>query len=151
MHLTDHDLRQLDRDALSRLREDAARGLLERVVDDLKEARDRLRQDSRNSSRPPSSDSVYGTSRDGSTEEDTLPDDPAPAEATAGGEADKASEAGGGIATPADHARKDQADSDEPARRRRGHQPGAPGFGRTQKLAVDVSCCLLYTSPSPRD
>lgn len=142
MHLTDHDLRQLDRDALSRLREDAARGLLERVVDDLKEARDRLRQDSRNSSRPPSSDSVYGTSRDGSTEDDTLPDDPAPAEATASGQADETTTAGGGIATPADHARKDPADSDrdEPARRHRGHQPGAPGFGRTQKLAVDVTC-----------
>jgi hypothetical protein len=52
MHLTDHDLRQLDRDALSRLGEEAVRRLAERLLADLKDARDRLNQDSRNSSRP---------------------------------------------------------------------------------------------------
>ena len=48
MHLTDHDLRQLDRDALSRLEDEALRRLAERLLADLKEARDRLNQDSRN-------------------------------------------------------------------------------------------------------
>mgnify|MGYP001203878251 CR=1 FL=1 len=47
MHLTDHDLRQLDRDALSRLGEEAVRRLAERLLADLKDARDRLNQDSR--------------------------------------------------------------------------------------------------------
>jgi len=138
MHLTDHDLRQLDRDALSRQREDAARRLLERVVDDLKEARDRLRQDSRNSSRPPSSDSVYGASRRESAQEASSPDDAAGSPAS--GEADEATPAVDDSAALGEHTRKDKAESDEPAKRRRGRQPGAPGFGRTQKLAVDVTC-----------
>jgi len=43
MHLTDHDLRQLDRDALSRLGEGALRRLAERLLADLKDARDRLK------------------------------------------------------------------------------------------------------------
>ncbi|MDS4055624.1 DUF6444 domain-containing protein, partial [Accumulibacter sp.] len=55
LYLPDHDLRQLDRDALSRLEEKAVRPLAERPLADLKEARDRLNQNSRNSSRPPGS------------------------------------------------------------------------------------------------
>ncbi len=46
MYLTDHDLRQLDRDALSRLGEEALRRLAERLLADIEEARDRLNQDS---------------------------------------------------------------------------------------------------------
>ena len=79
MHLTDHDLRQLDRDALSRLEDEALRRLAERLLADLKEARDRLNQDSRNSSCPPGSDSVYRQPRAGSERDpptDTTPDEP---------------------------------------------------------------------------
>jgi len=65
MHLTDHDLRQLDRDALSRRREEAARRLLERVVEDLKEARDWPHQDSQQSSRPPVSNCPGVMQREG--------------------------------------------------------------------------------------
>jgi hypothetical protein len=59
MYLTDHDLRQPDRDVLSRLGEEAVRRLAEHLLADLKDARDRLNQDSCNCSRPPGSDSVY--------------------------------------------------------------------------------------------
>ena len=69
MHLTDHDLRQLDRDALSRIGEEALRPLAERLVADLKDARDRLNQHSRNTSRPPGSNSVYRQPR-GASERD---------------------------------------------------------------------------------
>jgi hypothetical protein len=54
-HLTDHDLRQMDEAWLQGLAEPVARAVLSRVVEDLKEARDRLNQTSENSSRPPGS------------------------------------------------------------------------------------------------
>lgn len=47
MHLTDHDLRQLDHEAISRLGEESVRRLAERLLADLMEARDRLRQGKR--------------------------------------------------------------------------------------------------------
>ena len=53
MHLTDHSLRQLDAAALDRLGEEALRGLSRKLLEDLKEARERLNQTSQNSSRPP--------------------------------------------------------------------------------------------------
>jgi hypothetical protein len=79
IHLTDHDLRQLDRDALSRIGEEALRPLAERLVADLKDAPDRLNQHSRNSSRPPGSNSVYRQPRGASARDpptDTAPDEP---------------------------------------------------------------------------
>jgi len=90
MHLTDHDLRQLDRDALSRLGEEALRRLAERLLADLKDARDRLNQDSRNSSRPPGSDSVYRQPGAGSDR------DPPTAPVDEAGEMDEARRSRGG-------------------------------------------------------
>ena len=55
MHLSEHSLRQLDRAYLDALDEAALRGLSAKLLDDLKEARDRLNQGPENSSRPPSS------------------------------------------------------------------------------------------------
>lgn len=134
MHLTDHDLRQLDQAALSRLGEGAARRLLERVVEDLKEARDRLRQDSQNSSRPPSSDSFFGRPRSEATADE-------PSEELAGeGDEQAAEEAADGQADEhTDGAGKSGVNRRERAKRHRGRQPGTPGFGRTQRLAVDVT------------
>jgi hypothetical protein len=54
MHLSDHDLRQLDEAALARLEPEQARALLSKVLEDLKAARERLAQNPTNSSRPPS-------------------------------------------------------------------------------------------------
>jgi hypothetical protein len=67
MHLTDHDLRQLDRDALSRLGDEALRRLAERLLADLKDARDRLNQDSRNSSPVGEAEETAEASDDGAT------------------------------------------------------------------------------------
>ncbi|MEF8719357.1 MAG: IS66 family transposase [Candidatus Accumulibacter necessarius] len=134
MHLTDHDLRQLDRDALSRLEDEALRRLAERLLADLKEARDRLNQDSRNSSRPPGSDSVYRQPR-GAAERDPPTDsaygDPPTTMADEHGEAVEASDDGAQVA-------KAPSGTAAPAARRPGRQPGAPGFGRTQKLTVNA-------------
>jgi len=134
MPLTDHDLRQLDRDALSRLEEEALRRLAEHLLADLKEARDRLNQDSRNSSRPPGSDSVYRQPR-GVAERDPPTDSAsgAPPTTTADepGEAVEASDDDAAVA-------KAPSSAAAPAARRPGRQPGAPGFGRTQKLTANA-------------
>ena len=69
-HLTDHDLRQMDEAWLQSLAEPVARAVLSRVVEDLKEARDRLNQNSENSSRPPGSRLAWGDRRLAEAEED---------------------------------------------------------------------------------
>ncbi len=55
MHLSDHDLRQLDEAYLDGLVPEQAHALLGRSLADLKAARERLNQNPSNSSRPPSS------------------------------------------------------------------------------------------------
>ena len=56
MRLSDHDLLQLTEEELLELPEEVLRRLSVKLLYDLKEARERLRQTSRNSSWPPSSD-----------------------------------------------------------------------------------------------
>ena len=64
MHLSDHDLRQLDDARLEQLSEAQARALLGKAVADLKAARERLGQNPSNSSRPPSSRAPWESSSD---------------------------------------------------------------------------------------
>jgi len=64
MQLSDHDLSQLDEDDLLNLPEAVLRRLSVRLLTDLKEARERLNQNSRNSSRPPSSESPWEKERE---------------------------------------------------------------------------------------
>ena len=54
MHLSDHDLKQLDEDYLRGLSAESLRSLSGKLLADLKEAHDRLNQNPSNSSRPPS-------------------------------------------------------------------------------------------------
>jgi hypothetical protein len=68
MRLSDHDLLQLTEEDLLELPEDVLRRLSVKLLYDLKEARERLRQTSRNSSRPPSSDLPWD--KTGSNDED---------------------------------------------------------------------------------
>ncbi len=56
MYLSDSDLKQLNADRLARLTAPQKEALLIRLLEDLKEARERLRTNSQNSSKPPSSD-----------------------------------------------------------------------------------------------
>lgn len=157
MHLTDHDLRQLDHEAISRLGEASLRRLAERLLADLMEARDRLRQDSKNSSCPPSSDSVYGRARGAASEEEDASDE---RPATPSGEDEAPAAPGEGAdrgedgTVPAD---PPDATAPGPVKRSAGRQPGAPGFGRTQKLAVDIAIdhrperCAICDRPFPAE
>lgn len=59
MQLSDNDLRQIDEAYLERLGQDSLRSLSGRLLLDLKEARERLKQNSRNSSLPPSRETPW--------------------------------------------------------------------------------------------
>ena len=119
MHLSEHSLRQLDRAYLDALDEAALRGLSAKLLDDLKEARDRLNQGPENSSRPPSSRAPWDRPGGGRESE---ADAEADADAAEGDRAPALAEAKPAEAKPT---------QTSPARKP-GKQRGAPGIGRTQ-------------------
>ncbi len=71
MRLSDHDLLQLTEEELLELPEEVLRRLSVKLFYDLKEARERLKQTSRNSSRSPNSDLPWDKSD--SNDEDPHP------------------------------------------------------------------------------
>jgi hypothetical protein len=135
MHLSDHDLLQLDDAYLATLTPEQARALLSRVVTDLKAARERLAQSPSNSSRPPSSRAPWEGIEDAG-EEDGGGDGHTP-----GSSAESAGVGEPGAGSSSRQARKDKG-SGKPGRRK-----GAPGHSRTQTLPIDAeqvhapSCC----------
>ena len=118
MHLSQHSLRQLDKAYLDALDEAGLRVLSVKLLEDLKEARDRLNQGPDNSSRPPSSRAPW-EHQSGERESDEDPEndalDPAPAAAEPA--------AANSTAVPPVVAK---------LARKAGKQPGASGIGRTQ-------------------
>lgn len=68
MVLKEHDLLQIDSDYIRQLKDNDPEALADlslKLVDDLKEAWDRMNQDSSNSSRPPGSEAPLGVYIDG--------------------------------------------------------------------------------------
>ena len=131
MQLSDHSLRQIDEAYLERLGDEALRALSAKLLVDLKEARERLNQTSRNSSLPPSREAPW---------EKTRPAD-APTERDENPEASVAAE------MPPETATDDAADEDEPAPavetkpltpKRAGKVKGAPGYGRPAPERLDA-------------
>ncbi|WP_349432456.1 DUF6444 domain-containing protein [Methylomarinum sp. Ch1-1] len=128
MQLSNQDLSQIDEDELLNLPEEELRYLSIKLLNDLKEARERLSQNSRNSSRPPSSEAPWDKAATDNTNDQ---------EQT---EIDKSAETEDTV-TPPSPSKKDQQQSADPNNehqepRKPGKQPGAQGFGRTQKLAI---------------
>lgn len=144
MKLSDFDLRQIDEERINNLSETAVKNLSITLLNDLKEARERLNQNSKNSSMPPSSEAPWDkASKHGdeenddepledsealekamqantrSTENDCLPDD-----INALLDSKTPSVAVTPPKTPKEPSRKP------------GKQPGAQGFGREQKITV---------------
>ena len=138
MHLSDHDLRQLDDAYLAGLTPEQARALLSKALADLKAARERLAQDPANSSRPPSSRAPW-EGVDGAPEADISDGDADVAGSTSG-------EAAGEDAEQPAHGDKSKrgrtGGGGKPGRRQ-----GAPGHSRTQVLPIDAEqmhtpgCC----------
>ncbi|MGH8476046.1 MAG: DUF6444 domain-containing protein, partial [Methylococcales bacterium] len=128
MQLSDHDLSQLDEEELLNLPEEALRRLSIRLLNDLKEARERLNRNSRNSSRPPSSEAPWEIERSTVDSEDAsekAKDTECREESVPGPAKDCIRES---------TAVEDKKADDES--RKAGKQPGAPGFGRQQSLPV---------------
>jgi len=126
MRLTEDDLKQLDEEYLSRLSPEQLLRLSEKLLHDLREARDRLNEGPQNSSRPSGS---Y-----------------APWEQAGFADKQKASEEIDGSAEdqPKETERpevealgaKEKGTAERGSQRKAGKQPGAPGFGRRVEIAV---------------
>jgi transposase len=142
VQLSKHDLSQLDEAALAALSVEALRALSLKLLSDLKLAYERLDQNPRNSSRPPSS--VAPWDRPPKDADDEAADQAPPEErdhaaegASDAGAPEPAEGAEGSTpaAPPADTS--NSTNSDAPPRRRPGQQPKAPGHGRLQQLPID--------------
>lgn len=127
MLFNDHDLRQIDDAYVESLSIDELREVIKRLVKDLKEARDRLNQNSSNSSRPPSSEDPWVTAKFKDPDEDS--DNP---EDTI--ETDKNDSIDNGESESESEDRKEPAKEDTDAKptRKPGKQKGAKGCGRTE-------------------
>jgi hypothetical protein len=126
MHLSDHSLRQIDEAYLERLGDEALRSLSAKLLLDLKEARERLNQTSRNSSLPPSREAPWEKANPAGRDED--PEETIVADAAPETAADPAPEAG---PAPA-------AGTKPMARKLAGKAKGMPGYGRPAPERVDA-------------
>jgi len=126
MHLSDFDLRQIDVEYLRSLSPEQLRVVAEKLLLDLKAARELASQTPQNSSRPPSSRAPweYG-------EADAAPEEPDETLGEEPWQEDASSAAIEGEPKAADELQKAEA---APVRKA-GKQPGSPGVGRTQTLA----------------
>lgn len=131
MHLSDHDLKQLNGDSLSRLSPKPLLRLAVNLLEDLKEARDRLNRTPENSSQPPSTRAPW-------EKPDPIDDYESKAqdllEPSALETQDAATEEAPQIPPEPDKTKQIE---DAPTKPRRpGRRPGAPGVSRTQQLPI---------------
>ncbi len=123
MQLSDRDLSELDEDELLNLPEEVLRFLSIHLLNDLKEARERLNQNSRNSSRPPSSEAPWEKECDQNESESVEIENNADQTKQ---NRDKESDL-----------KTQQTENNETQEKRKpGKQLGAKGFGRLQTIAV---------------
>ena len=128
MQLSNQDLSQIDEDELLNLPEEELRRLSIKLLNDLKDARERLSQNSHNSSRPPSSQAPWDKVKTDNA------DDQVKEEADEPTETEDLAKSG----PPSKKDRQQPTDTNDENQdaRKPGKQPGAQGFGRTQKLAI---------------
>ena len=119
MKLSDFDLKQIDDHRVEGLSFEQLVPLTKSLLNDLKEARDRLNQNSKNSSRLPSSMAPWDQSKDQGDLE----------------ELNQESNESADEATSQDDKQSSQ-EKPNPLKRSAGKQPGAPGHNRTQELAM---------------
>jgi transposase len=137
MHLSDHDLRQLDDDYLGTLTPEQSRALLPKVIADLKAARERLAQNPSNSSRPPSSRAPW----------EGIDDAGEAGEADGGTPSEPDAQAAEPPAADQRSTRARTAKRKDTAAGKPGRREGAPGHSRTQTLPIDAEqvhapqCC----------
>ena len=159
MKLSDYDLRQLDEKVINSLSPDAAKNLAVKLLVDLKKSREQLNQNCQNSSRPPSSEAPWDKAST-YTHNDDADSDAETSKPSTEDEALMAAARTDVESSPADaEPEKDEKASDlkntsdsstDELTRKAGKQPGAQGFGRTQKIPVhkyqehhpsECACC----------
>jgi len=126
MHLSRHDLAQLDEAYLAGLPEGSLRTLSVTLLADLKELFERLEQNPSNSSRPPSSRAPWEGVAAGEQRQETPGQS---GETSAAGDTQE-------TAPPAAEQTPEAPPPKEGEPRPPGQRPGAPGHGRTQCLEV---------------
>ena len=125
MQLSNQDLSQLNEEELLNLSEEELRRLSIKLLTDLKEARERLSQNSHNSSRPPSSEAPWEKDTQKDSSNDPEEEQEAASDKTESPPTD----------TPNKTSRQSQKNGTE-EQRKPGKQLGAKGFGRQQKIAI---------------
>ncbi len=139
MLLQKHSLRQIDEAYMRSLSHEDLLKLSSKLLSDLKEARERLDQNPSNSSRPPSSQAPWISNKEVEEDEEAAKGEKEHLDELlrAKGESND-TEPEEDSAEPAQKAASAQTDTDKPAppKRKAGKPKGAPGFGRTQQLAV---------------
>jgi transposase len=134
MHLRKHDLLQMDDEWLKKLPAELLLEVSKRLLHDVKELQDRLNESPTNSSRPPTSRAPWEKPRDPAEgkEASAETDPPEAAVETATDAAESTAETVKANVKPSSPPKG----SSKP----RGKQPGSPGHGRTQKLAITDTC-----------
>jgi len=146
MKLSDYDLRQIDEERINHLSETAVKNLSITLLNDLKEARERLNQNSKNSSIPPSSEAPWDKAskfEDEKKANESSNNIEAIAEAIPADKQALASDCcSDEIDTPSlakeSSAPATQQASPRELPRKPGKQSGAQGFGREQKITVHL-------------
>ena len=128
MRLKDHDLKQLNREYFASLSPEQLLSLAEKLLDDLRDARDRQNQTPRNSSRPSGSYAPWEQAQFSDDQEQ--PEDTDSNEDTE----DKQSENDVSVAESDGESTENKPDPQK--KRKPGKQLGAKGFGRTVKVPV---------------
>jgi len=131
MHLSDHDLRQLDEAALANLTPEQATALLSKAIEDLKSARERLAQNPTNSSRPPSTRAPWEQAEAQGRE-------PEEASVVSARSAEEVKPEAVSESEQKEPAKSPEGKEAEKPAGRAGRRKGAPGHSRTQQLPVDA-------------
>ena len=157
MKLTDFDLRQMNSGWMKSLSEDRLRKVAITLMEDLKEARDRLNMDPSNSSRPSGSMPPWEKSRQ-KPDDDVDGDDAVDVKASPVAPQAKKEPLPELSATTGETAAEGSTPPEgKPATppKKKGKPQGAPGYGRTQKLTLTLTrdhypeTCACCETPLP--
>ena len=128
MRLTDHDLRQINQKYLASLSPEQLLRLSEKMLDDLRTARERLNQTPQNSSRPSGS---FAPWEQASSEKSRSDDDEDKEDEDEKAKSEKTDKGSRGKRSGSDDATQQPSGQRKP-----GKQPGAKGVGRKVEMAV---------------
>ena len=130
MRLTDYDLRQINQEYLASLSPEQLLHLSEKMLDDLRTARERLNQSPQNSSRPSGSYAPWEQAR--FAEEKSRSDEGE----DSGDVEEKAKPEKAGKESKSEGVGADEDSQPQGSQRKAGKQPGAKGVGRQVEMAV---------------